>query len=114
MAILLVTSSALDWSTSTDQIARCTVSYTWRDTMSRLRTLVVTGSVALVGVALAAPSAGAQPPPEASCLGVLSSFAGQAGIRDEFAPPPVSGQRLATVASEHGDFGFCLAVFLGP
>jgi hypothetical protein len=34
-----------------------------------------------------------RPPPQASCLGVLS-FAGQAGIRD--------------------DFAFCLNVFLGP
>jgi hypothetical protein len=28
-------------------------------------------------MAIAAPSASAQTPPEASCLGVLSSFAGQ-------------------------------------
>jgi hypothetical protein len=81
--------------------------------MSRVRTLLVCGVVALASVAVAAPSAPAQPPEEASCLGVLSSFAGQAGIRDDFAPP-ISGQRTARIAGEHGDFGFCLSVFLGP
>jgi hypothetical protein len=82
--------------------------------MSRLRALLVTSVMAaLVVLAIAAPSASAQPPPQASCLGVLSSFAGQAGIRDDFAPP-VSGQRVAFIASNHGDFAFCLNVFLGP
>ena len=70
-------------------------------------------AVATTGLVIAAPSVPAQPPPQASCLGVLSSFAGQAGIRDDFAPP-VSGQRVATIAGEHGDFGHCLTVFLGP
>jgi hypothetical protein len=79
----------------------------------RYRTFLACGAVAMTGLAIAAPSAPAQPPPEASCLGVLSSFAGQAGIRDDFAPP-VSGQRVAMIAREHGDFGFCLTVFLGP
>jgi hypothetical protein len=81
--------------------------------MSRLRALLVSGLMALVALALAAPSASAQPPPQASCLGVLSSFAGQSGIRDDFAPP-VSGARVAFIASQHGDFDFCLSVFLGP
>jgi hypothetical protein len=80
--------------------------------MFRARALFVTG-LALAALALAAPSASSQPPADASCLGVLSSFAGQAGIRDQFAPP-VSGQRVAFIASNNGDFGFCLSVFLGP
>jgi len=83
--------------------------------MSRLRALLVTGlAAALAALAIAAPSSSAQtPPPSASCLGVLSSFAGQGGIRDDFAPP-VSGARVAFIASNHGDFTFCLNVFLGP
>jgi hypothetical protein len=82
--------------------------------VSRSTAVLVTGVVALAGVALAAPPTVAQPPPDASCLGVLSSFAGQAGIRDQFAPPPISGQSLSTLALEHGDFGFCLTEFLNP
>ena len=82
--------------------------------MSRLRALLVTGlAAALAALAIAAPSASAQTPPSASCLGVLSSFAGQEGIRNDFAPP-VSGERVAFIASNHGDFAFCLNVFLGP
>lgn len=83
--------------------------------MSRLRALLVTGlAAALAVLAIAAPSSSAQTPPaSASCLGVLSSFAGQAGIRDDFAPP-VSGARVAFIARQHGDFAFCLSVFLGP
>jgi hypothetical protein len=81
--------------------------------MLPLRTFVVTLAVALAALGLAAPSASAEPPPNASCAGVLSSFAGQAGIRDEFAPP-VSGARVAFIASHHGDLGFCLSVFFGP
>jgi hypothetical protein len=82
--------------------------------MSRRRTVFITGLVALSGLAAVAPSAPAQPPSQASCLGVLSSFAGQAGIRDDFAPPPISGNSLSMLAREHGDFGYCLSVFLGP
>jgi hypothetical protein len=81
--------------------------------MTRWRLLLTSGLVALASLAVVAPSAPAQPPPEASCLGVLSSFAGQAGIRDDFAPP-VSGARVARIAKQHGDFGFCLSVFLAP
>ena len=81
--------------------------------MVRLRTLLVTGVTGLAAIAVAAPSAAAQPPPEASCLGVLSAFAGQEGIRDDFAPP-ISGARVAFIASEHGDLPHCLSVFLGP
>jgi hypothetical protein len=81
--------------------------------LTRCRALLTSGLVVLASLAVVAPSASAQPPPEASCVGVLSSFAGQAGIRDEFAPP-VSGARVARIAREHGDFPFCLTVFLGP
>jgi len=70
-------------------------------------------AAAAASVAIAAPTASAAPPPEASCLGVLSSFAGQAGTRDDYAPP-VSGARVAEIAGEHGDFNYCVAVFLGP
>jgi len=80
--------------------------------MSRLRAVLVTGLVALAGVAMAAPSAAAQPPSQASCVGVLSSFAGQAGIRSDFAPAP--GSEVSRIAHEHGDLGFCLIVFGGP
>jgi hypothetical protein len=79
--------------------------------MSRSRRVLVTGLAALAAVAVAAPSAAAQPPPSASCLGVLSSFAGQAGIRSDFAPAP--GSEVSRIAHEHGDFGFCLIVFGG-
>jgi hypothetical protein len=81
--------------------------------MTRWRLLLTSGLVALASLGVVAPSASAQPPPEASCLGVLSSFAGQTGIRDDFAPP-VSGARVASIAKQHGDFGFCLSVFLAP
>jgi hypothetical protein len=81
--------------------------------MSRCRMLLVSGLIAVAGLAAMAPSASAQPPPTASCLGVLSSFAGQAGIRDDFAPP-VSGARVASIAKEKGDFTYCLSVFLAP
>jgi hypothetical protein len=44
---------------------------------------------------------------------VLSSFAGQSGTRDDFAPP-VSGARVAFIAGEHGTLGYCVTVFLTP
>jgi hypothetical protein len=81
--------------------------------MSRSKALMAAGLGGLALLTAAAPAASAQPPPQASCLGVLSSFAGQAGIRDQFAPP-VSGARVAEIASAHGDFGYCVSVFLGP
>jgi hypothetical protein len=81
--------------------------------MSRPRTLLVSLVSALAGLGATAPIAPAQPPPEASCLGVLSSFAGQSGTRDDFAPP-VSGARVAFIAGEHGTLGYCVTVFLTP
>jgi hypothetical protein len=81
--------------------------------MSRRSTPLVCLVSALAGLGAAAPLAPAQPPPEASCLGVLSSFAGQSGTRDDFAPP-VSGARVAFIAGEHGDLGYCISVFLTP
>jgi hypothetical protein len=79
--------------------------------MSRPRTLLVSLLVALASLAIAAPSAPAQPPPEASCVGVLSSFA-EPGVRAEFAPAP--GAMVARVAREHGDFGYCFSVAFPP
>jgi hypothetical protein len=80
--------------------------------MSRLRAVLITGLVALAGVAVAAPSAAAQPPPQASCAGVLSSFAGQGGFRQEFAPAP--GGVVSGIAREQGDLGFCAGLIFGP
>jgi hypothetical protein len=65
-------------------------------------------AVALVSVAATSPAATAEPS-DASCVGVLSSFAGQAGIRDLFAPAP--GAAVAQLAQAHGDFSFCLELF---
>ena len=79
--------------------------------MSRPKGLLAACTVALVGVAANAPFAAAQPPSAASCTGVLSSFAGQAGTRDEFSPAP--GAAVARLANEHGDFTYCLNVFFG-
>ena len=81
--------------------------------MSKRTRLLLYVAGAVTGLSAAAPVAAAQPPPQASCLGVLSSFAGQSGIRDDFAPP-VSGARVAHIASEHGDLGYCLTVFFTP
>ena len=77
--------------------------------MSRLKVFLVSCVVALIGAAATASSAPAQPPSDASCLGVLSSFAGQAGTRDLFAPAP--GQAVARLAQAHGDLAYCLDLF---
>lgn len=79
--------------------------------MPRPKLVLASAVVALAGVAFTAPVAGAAPPPDASCAGVLSAFAGQAGTRAEFAPLP--GELVARVAGEHGDFAYCLGVFMG-
>jgi hypothetical protein len=73
--------------------------------MSRVRRLLLFGVLAATSVAATAPAAAARPPPNASCVGVLSSFAGQAHIRSQFAPAP--GQLVASVAQQHGGFAFC-------
>jgi hypothetical protein len=73
--------------------------------MSRLKRLLLFGVIAVASLAATAPAASAQPPPNASCVGVLSSFTGQAHIRSQFAPLP--GQLVASVAQQHGDFAFC-------
>ena len=80
--------------------------------MSRSKALVAAGLGALACLTAAAPAASAQPPPQASCVGVLSSFAGQVGIRNEFAPAP--GAEVARIAHAHGDFGECLTVLFMP
>ena len=63
--------------------------------MSRFRVFVISGLVALAGLAAAAPGASAQASEEhASCLGVLSSVSGSQlhGVpglqRQDFAPFP--------------------------
>ena len=81
--------------------------------MSRRNALRAAVLGALVSLATVAPSASAAPPPDASCLGVLSAFAAETQTRDDFAPP-VSGARVARIAGEHGDLDYCIAVFFGP
>ena len=78
--------------------------------MSSLKLVLVTGAVAAAGL-VAAPAATAQPPANASCVGALSSVAGQTGVRSEFAPAP--GAEVAALAQQHGDFAYCFAVFNG-
>jgi hypothetical protein len=78
--------------------------------MSRLKLLLLSCLVTITVAASTAPAV-AEEPTGPSCLGVLSSFAGQAGTRDQFAPP-VSGARVAQLASAHGDFTYCLNLFL--
>jgi hypothetical protein len=83
------------------------------DEMSRRSGLSTAVLGALAGLATAAPSASAAPPPAASCLGVLSTFAAETRTRDDFAPP-VSGASVARIAGEHGDLPYCITVFFGP
>jgi hypothetical protein len=68
---------------------------------------------ALASIATVAPSASAAPPPDASCVGVLSVSVALTGTRDDFAPP-VSGANVARIASEHGYLPYCITVFFGP
>lgn len=68
---------------------------------------------ALASLAAVAPPASATPPPDASCVGVLSVSVALTGTRDDFAPP-VSGANVARIAGEHGDLPYCITVFLGP
>jgi hypothetical protein len=66
-------------------------------------------SLAIIPVASAdnAPSA------QASCVGTLSSFAGQNGIRQNYAPRP--GTNVANIAQAHlGDLGDCFALVQLP
>ena len=77
--------------------------------MSRLTLVLATGAVA-AGMAAAPAVATAQPPANASCAGVLSSFAGQTGIRSDFAPLP--GSEVSAIARQHGDLETC-ALLLG-
>jgi len=75
--------------------------------MRRLRMLLASGVVAVVGLAVASPSASAFPPPtahppaNASCVGLLSSFVGSRHFvlsRSDFAPLP--GQDVAALAQQ--------------
>lgn len=75
--------------------------------MSRFRVFLVTGLVALAGLAAAAPSASAQANDDhASCLGSLSAFAGSLQLRDDFAPE--SGETVSFGAQQHFDLATCL------
>jgi hypothetical protein len=81
--------------------------------MSRCRIFLASGLVALAGLAAAAPaSAQAQPPANASCVGVLSAFAGSVQgdeiLRQDFAPAP--GADVAAVAQQTGTVQECAAL----
>lgn len=82
--------------------------------MSRCRIFLASGLVALAGLAAAAPSASAQaqPPANASCVGVLSAFAGSVQgdeiRRQDFAP--ALGADVAAVAQQTGTFEECAAL----
>lgn len=82
--------------------------------MSRFRIFLVAGLLALGGLAAAAPSASAQAQTQAhaSCLGVLSAFAGsQQGdpfLRQDFAPFP--GQLVSVGARLKGNLPFCASL----
>ncbi len=65
---------------------------------------------AAVSLAAVAPPASAGPPLGASCVGVLSAYGGQSGIRDNFAP--MSGASVARIAQERGDLSDCITVLL--
>jgi hypothetical protein len=84
--------------------------------MSRCRIFLASGLVALAGLAAAAPSASAQPPANASCVGVLSAFAGSVQgdeiQRQDFAPAP--GADVAAVARQTGTVPECAALIDPP
>jgi hypothetical protein len=89
--------------------------------MSRFRMLVISGLVALAGLAAAAPSASAQAQTQAhgSCAGVLSAAAasvqGDEFFRQDFAPLP--GATVSGIAGQKGNLAFCaslLGVTLPP
>jgi len=83
--------------------------------MTRFRVFLVTALLAVAGLAAAAPSASAAANDEhASCLGSLSSFAGQLQIRDDFAPQPGEpGEPVSFGARAHEDLATCIAGVLG-
>jgi hypothetical protein len=78
--------------------------------MSLPRRLLVSGVVAVAGLAAAVPTASAEPT-EASCAGVLSVLAAQQQLRDEFAPLP--SDVVVAIAQQHGDLAFC-SQFIPP
>jgi hypothetical protein len=86
--------------------------------MSRCRTFLVAGLVAVAGLAAAAPSASAQAQTQehGSCLGVLSAFAGSqqndAIFRQDFAPAP--GALVSGGAQLKGDLTFCATLVPMP
>jgi hypothetical protein len=85
--------------------------------MARFRVFLMSGLVALACLAAVVPSASAQAPPSnASCNGVLSSFAGSVQgdefFRQDFAPRP--GANVSRVAHQSGDLGFCASLIVFP
>jgi hypothetical protein len=82
--------------------------------MSRFRTFLTAGLVALACFALTAPSASAQAQTQAhgSCAGVLSAFAasqqGDEFFRQDFAP--LAGELISAVAEQKGDLVFCASL----
>jgi hypothetical protein len=86
--------------------------------MSRSRIFLISGLVALGGLAAAAPSASAQAQTQehGSCAGVLSAFVGsQQGdefFRQDFAPLP--GGLVSSVAQQNGDLTFCATLIPMP
>jgi hypothetical protein len=81
--------------------------------MSRIRVFLISGLVALGGLAAAAPvvSAQEQTQENASCPGVLSSVGGPLQLRDDFAPAP--GEEVSGRAQQKGDFEFCFSLLPG-
>ena len=80
--------------------------------MTRFRVFLISGLVAVAGLAAAAPSASAAANDDhASCLGSLSSFVGPLQLRDDFAPQP--GERVSFGARAHEDLAICIAGALG-
>jgi hypothetical protein len=79
--------------------------------MSRFRIFLISGLVALAGLAAAAPSASAQAQTQAhgSCAGVLSAAAASVQddefFRQDFAPLP--GELVSGIAGQKGDLAFC-------
>jgi hypothetical protein len=85
--------------------------------MSRFRVFLMSGLVALACLAAVGSSASAQAPPsDASCNGVLSSFAGSVQgdefFRQDFAPRP--GANISGTAQQKGDLGFCASLIEFP
>ncbi len=86
--------------------------------MSRCRMFLVLALVALVALAVAAPSVSAQSETQmdGSCLGTLSAFAGAVRddtiYRQDYAP--AAGDLVVGIAEQKGDLGFCASLLPTP